>query len=290
MSTNKSKLQANNTEVDALIDLLRTKASVSLDELTNPGTADEAFEGQEFLDANGKKITGTFTIENELDTQDGLIAQIKTALDGKAGSGGGDTTMEDGLVTRTLTEYENSRVTSVGNGAFAYAKLTNVSFPAATTIGSYAFRDCSGLTNVSFPAATTTGSYAFIACTSLTTVSFPVATTIGSYAFSACRRLTTASFPAATTINGYAFHGCSSLTNVSFPAATTIGNYAFYSCSKLTTLYLTGSILCSLSQSTAFSRAGITSTTGSIYVPASLLASYQAATNWAYFSTRFVGV
>jgi hypothetical protein len=28
---------------------------------------------------------------------------------------------------------------------------------------------------------------------------------------------------------------------------------------------------------------------GSIYVPASLLASYKTATNWTYFSSRFVG-
>jgi hypothetical protein len=33
-----------------------------------------------------------------------------------------------------------------------------------------------------------------------------------------------------------------------------------------------------------------TGTYGSIYVPASLLTSYQTATNWTYFSSRFVGV
>jgi hypothetical protein len=29
---------------------------------------------------------------------------------------------------------------------------------------------------------------------------------------------------------------------------------------------------------------------GSIYVPTSLLTSYQTATNWTYFSSRFVGI
>ena len=52
----------------------------------------------------------------------------------------------------------------------------------------------------------------------------------------------------------------------------------------------------SLARSNAFSStpiAGYSASTGqvgSIYVPASLLASYQAATNWTYFSSRFVGV
>jgi hypothetical protein len=31
-------------------------------------------------------------------------------------------------------------------------------------------------------------------------------------------------------------------------------------------------------------------TYGSIYVPTSLLTSYKNATNWTYFSSRFVGI
>ena len=38
---------------------------------------------------DGEKITGTFTIENEVSVQDNLISQIQTALEGKAGSGAG---------------------------------------------------------------------------------------------------------------------------------------------------------------------------------------------------------
>ena len=112
---------------------------------------------------------------------------------------GGDTRMEDGLVTRTITEYSNNRVESIGS---------------------------------------------------------------------------------------YAFVDFSRLTSVSFPAATKIGGYAFQYCSRLTTLYLTGSSLCSLAASTAFTGTGIWSNKGYIYVPSSLVASYKAATNWAFFSNR----
>ena len=232
---------------------------------------------------------------------------------------GGDTSSEDGLVARNITSYTNDRVTTIGNYAFYSCSrlttasfpavttiassafynctsLTTVSFPAATTISNYAFYSCFNLTTVSFPAATTIRSYAFANCTGLTIVSFPAATTISNYAFANCTGLTTVSFPAATTIGSYAFHKCYSLTTVSFPAATTISSYAFANCSNLKSLYLTGSRVCTLLHSGVFSSTPIggysvsAGTYGSIYVPASLLTSYKAATNWTYFSSRFVGI
>ena len=231
---------------------------------------------------------------------------------------GGDTSVEDSVITRTISSYTNDRVTSIGSYAFCRCnKLTTASFPVATYIGNYAFYNCTRLTTVSFPVATyignsafyncslttasfpvatSIGSYAFCNCTSLTTVSFPVATSIGSQAFSYCTRLTTVSFPVATYIGNSAFCNCNRLTTASFPVATYIGYSAFFKCYSLKSLYLTGSSLCKLSNSNAFSSTPIggystsAGTYGSIYVPASLLTSYQTATNWTYFSSRFVGV
>ena len=119
---------------------------------------------------------------------------------------------------------------------------------------------------------------------------------MGSYAFYECYSLTTASFPKVTSIGGYAFCYCGRLTTVSFPKVTTIGGYAFNRCYNLKSLYLTGSSLCKLSNSNAFTSTPIggystsAGTYGSIYVPASLLNSYKTATNWTYFSSRFVGI
>ena len=192
-----------------------------------------------------------------------------------AGSGGGDTSAEDSIVTNTISSYTNDRVTSIGN---------------------YAFYSRSKLTTVSFPKVTSIGSSAFYYCTSLTTASFPVATSIGSAAFYNCARLTTASFPVATSIGSFAFYYCTNLTTASFPKATSIGSSAFLNCYRLKSLYLTGSSLCKLSASNAFASTPIggysasAGTYGSIYVPASLLTSYKAATNWTYFSSRFVGI
>ena len=118
--------------------------------------------------------------------------------------------------------------------------------------------------------------------------------TIKTSAFASCSSLTTVDFPVFTAIESNAFASCISLTTASFPACTTIGNYAFTRCYNLKSLYLTGSSVCQLSNSKAFSSTPFGgysyyfSGTPYIYVPASLLTSYQTATNWTYFSSRIV--
>ena len=120
----------------------------------------------------------------------------------------------------------------------------------------------------------------------LNSISFPVAKTIGSSAFCRCEALTSVNFPAVTDIGGNAFASCDKLTSAIFSVIKTINNSAFYNCSKLTTIYLLASSVCTLSNSNAFSKAGITSSTGSIFVRPSLVDSYKTATNWTYFSNR----
>ena len=211
---------------------------------------------------------------------------------------GGDTTLEDELITGELNNYENSRVTTIRPYAFySYQLLTTVSFPNVTSIGSYAFGYCTSLTTVSFPVVTSIKSYAFYSCTSLTTINFPKATHIESYAFRYCYSLTAASFPVATIIGSNAFQYCSALTTASFPSAMSIGSYAFRNCYNLLSLYLLGSSVPTLTNISAFASTPISNYTtstggvyGSIYVPASLYSSYITATNWTRFSSRFVSV
>ena len=85
---------------------------------------------------------------------------------------------------------------------------------AVTTIGDYAFYECSSLTSVTIPdSVTTIGRGAFDGCSSLTSV------TIGD---------------SVTTIGMEAFHGCTSLTSVTIPdSVTEIGKRAFQYCSSL---------------------------------------------------------
>ena len=126
-------------------------------------------------------------------------------------------------------------------------KRTEYTIPnSVTTIGSYAFDDCSNLTSVTIPnSVTTIGSYAFDDCSNLTSVTIPNSvTTIGKYAFSDCSGLTSVTIGnSVTTIGGHAFSGCSGLTSVTIPnSVTTIGEYAFEFCSGLTSVTIPNSV------------------------------------------------
>ena len=228
---------------------------------------------------------------------------------------------ENELVERTITgTYINSRVTEIRIRAFfdcvllnevnfpncseiwqsAFENCTNLKsaiFPKCIELGSYAFRYCYSIQYISFPICTYIGSFAFESCSKqLTTVNFPSCEWIMQSAFAYCQVLSSISFPLCSTISVGAFARCSSLTTASFPKCEEIWSSAFYSCVRLKSLYLTNSSVVSLSHSGAFGNtpiggySNIAGTFGSIYVPTSLLASYKAATNWAYFSSRFVGV
>ena len=227
--------------------------------------------------AAGTYCSGVQTIKGDANLVAGNI-KSGVSIFGVTGTyegSGGSTDVEDSLATRTVTSYTNDRVTSIGN---------------------YAFYSCSSLTTVSFPKVTNIGTYAFNGCSRLTTVSFPVCTNIGSSVFQYCSSLTTVSFPVCTNIDNNAFYQCSRLTTVSFPKVTNIGGNAFCYCVNLKSLYLTGSSICTLATSYAFSSTPIggystsAGAYGTIYVPASLLASYKTATNWTYFSSRMVGI
>ena len=116
-----------------------------------------------------------------------------------------------------------------------------------TSIGDYAFWNCSGLTSVDIPdGVTSIGDYAFWNCSGLTSVDIPDSvTSIGNYAFSWCSGLTSVDIPdGVTSIGYYAFGGCSSLTEVTIPdSVTSIGGYAFGGCTKLTNVTFAGANL-----------------------------------------------
>ena len=117
-----------------------------------------------------------------------------------------------------------------------------------------------------------------------------------SYVLRECTKLTSLSLPKCEIVYHAAFLSCTSLATVFLPKCSTIYSNAFPGCVRLTKLYLTNSSVAKLSNSSAFNSTpigGYSATAGkfgSIYVPSSLLASYKAATNWTYFSSRFVAV
>ena len=153
------------------------------------------------------------------------------------------------VIPSTVT-YNNRtlKVTSIGDYAFAdCSSLTEVTIPnSVTNIGDYAFSDCSSLTSVTIGnSVTSIGNYAFLGCSSLTSVTIPNSvTSIGDFAFSSCYRLTSVTISNSVTSIGYsAFSNCSKLTSVIIPnSVTSIGERAFSGCSSLTNVTIPNSV------------------------------------------------
>ena len=155
---------------------------------------------------------------------------------------------------------------------------------AVTSIGEYAFYNCSSLTSVTIgDAVTSIGSYAFRNCSSLTSVTIGDAvTSIGSYAFYYCRSLTSITIPdAVTSIGSSAFYNCSILTSVTIgDAVTSIGSNAFYNCSNLTKI-----ICCNETPPQCDGTSSFDNYNATLYVPVDAVDTYAATEVWGYFAT-----
>lgn len=90
-----------------------------------------------------------------------------------------------------------------------------------------------------------------------------------------------------TIIGKYAFGSSNRLTIVDIPNVTSIADVAFCDCSELKSLILRNpETVCTLGPTNVFLRTPITSGTGYIYVPAALVNSYKAATNWKTYANQ----
>lgn len=134
---------------------------------------------------------------------------------------------------------------------------------SVTSIGSFAFADCSNLSSITIGnSVTSIGSHAFYNCSSLTSITIP---------------------SSVTSIEVGAFRDCSGLTSIAIPSSvTSIGEDAFSGCTKLKQLILLPSTPPTLSSG------AIPTTIQSIYVQQSSKAAYKAATNWSAFASKIV--
>ncbi len=156
--------------------------------------------------------------------------------------------------------FNGSKITKIGSGAFAECGMTQISIPdTVTTIESNAFENCSKLTSLALPKNLNSyGFRAFAGCSSITSITIPrKVVSANGFAFEDCIGLTEVTFedgmtaiPAAalqnmekgnittinipasvTSIGEKAFSCQSALKNVKFAAGsklTTIENEVFY--------------------------------------------------------------
>ncbi len=158
-----------------------------------------------------------------------------------------------------------------------------------TSIGRYAFCDCTSLTSVTIPdSVTSIVNGVFYGCSSLTSVTIPDSvTSIGSEAFSDCTSLTSITIPdSVTEIGSWAFGGCSSLTSVTIPdSVTSIGNMAFQYCTSLKEVYCKPTTPPTIGYYMFIGNAS----GRKIYVPAASVDAYKAAKYWSDYADAIVG-
>ena len=212
----------------------------------------------------------------------------------------------------SLTTFVENNCSTLGKRAlYQNTNLTSIEMPNVTTVGESALEGCTGLTSVDLSGVETiNGSNAMKGCTSLTSITLDDATSLNTSTFENCTALTTVSMPNLTTVSNSAFKGCTSLTSVSFPKVTSVQQSAFQNCTSLQRatfaspnkvtfnssnfngcknfvhLKITGESEVATYNASMFTGSPFEYGYGTISVPASMLSSYEANSNWQkYFLT-----
>lgn len=246
-------------------------------------------------------------IESEVDTQEGLIQQIQTALAGKM----------DGsaprLQAKTVSINSNGSTVVTANAGYDGLSAVNINVDIAssgtdtlkeimlgeivefssdvTSIYQYAFYKQLKLKTVNLPNADELSIYAFSGCEALTTINIPNVTYVSSNCFQNCYGLTSIKLPKIDAIGSGPFLYCRALATIDIGSngvVTNLGTSAFRECSTLSKLILRNDSVCTYGTTqTSYdpSNANL-----KIYVPRSLVDSYKTATNWSRLADKFVAL
>lgn len=164
-----------------------------------------------------------------------------------------------------------------------HSNIRSVNLPVCTSIGKKAFFSCSNLTTANLPNVEYVSDDAFHNCSSLSRINIPLCKYIGDYAFQGCSSLSEISLPNVEYIDLNAFCYCPALKSINLPKCSALIGNVFWG-GGLNTLILGYSSVVHINYN--FESTGITSSTGSIYVPTSLVDAYKSAPIWSQYSNR----
>ena len=227
--------------------------------------------------------------EGKVVSSGALVAQTSRNI---TENGTYDTTLNDEVVVNVSGGGGGnySEVISLINGTFTGA-LSNNDITAVPDGFCSGTRN-QGITSVSLPNCTAVGASGFYQRQYLSSINLPLCATIGNMAFgysggSANPHITILVFPSLTKCGMQAFRNMTYLTTFDTLGGTASNAWdtnVFVACSSLNTLILRQTSGVSpisninFLASTPFASGG---TGGTLYVPASLISSYQSATNWS---------
>lgn len=208
-------------------------------------------------------------------------------------SGGGgsfdffDLSKPQGDITTSATALGNS-------SAYGRTGITSITSATVTKVYTNAMYGCTGLQEINLPsligfggdnAGSSSHTSAFRGCTSLSTVKAPSAQWVQGQMFYGCTSLQTIVLPSCTKISNQCFYGDNHLEAADFGGATfqMTDQNIFNNCSAFDTLIIRASSVATLSNINHFNGTPFASsgTGGTLYVPSSLVSSYQNTTNWS---------
>lgn len=235
------------------------------------------------LNALNDHILGAY---DAIDTKGGTIPQNKNmanlpdAID-SIPSGGVDNNWAAVMQGDTNALYDND-ATSIREYMFGQGNANNSIY----------------LTSVSVPNAAIVGGRAFYYQGKIVSINLPkVATLKGEQNFNHCSSLSEIKLPALNYIDNTSqranetFYYCLAIQKIDLGNNTTSLNGNFYSetfryCTNLKALILRWNSVALVRQSNALNNSGISSGTGYIYVPKSLVSNYKSSSNWSTYANQ----
>lgn len=276
--------------------------------------------------ASGKYLTGAQTIKGVLltnlsagnikkdvvvkvgdSTDDDCVASVTGTYEG-----GGGTTPNDVLNSIFNRTISGDIVISKSPSDGATSDKYNAMFSACNSINSvtlngwlttpYNFlQNCTSVKSVSMPDATYVGTNVCDGCSNLETANFPLAETAywsysnhGGAFFRNCKKLTSVNMPKTKDVRDYMFQNCYLLPALELDQNGSIQQQAMSNCRVLQTLILRNTTMVTLGNVNAFQNTPFTgyggTYSGHIYVPQSLISSYQTASNWSTLYGNYNGL